>query len=581
MEGLVSRLHALFVAALLVAACAGRPEPSPTDNRNDLLAASARGPAPWKLFPAEAQQRQPVYLGSSPLDMVLDGAATGVPSLPESLRILGEREIPAALSGVERRGEIEVEAWPVLDDHGRPTWAIARWRKDAGSPWIWIDRGASRDEGDAAHDPIVLLPFTLDPVNGSDRALIFDDFLTFADLYVQPRFGECVWTDRGEGRVLDAWLPPDGAAGYARDEATRGDRLCRVVPQPARLDAKPVTLVLRVDGAAIEWPPEIRWLKPPARPGIPAGDAEIKAWPDDAEEAFRRDIAILSGQEEAVFPRSGRSARFHRKSCALPDNDILDVVAYLEERYAALGIATQRHEFSWRGIPQADLVAILPGTAPDAEDRPVVLSDHIDTAFAEDVFAKSGARLPVPGADDNGSATATLLLAARALAHVPHRHDVWLVHLTGEEYPSDDLGARELVKELLREKRRLGGVVQLDMIGWRKAGDPVFQVSAGGGPDAATLGALAVAAASTAAPELEPELRLPGDPRSYLYNTDGQTFSEIGFPAILINEHLNGLENIDRHGYHETTDLPSLVDVGYALAVAKVAIETVARRAAR
>src|SRR5262249_20206017 len=64
-----------------------------------------------------------------------------------------------------------------------------------------------------------------------------------------------------------------------------------------------------------------------------------------------------------------------------------------------------------------------------------------------------GARLAACGADDNHSATAALMLAAPIFLEMSKQGqlgcDVWLVHLTGEEFPADCLGARHLTQALV------------------------------------------------------------------------------------------------------------------------------------
>ena len=59
-----------------------------------------------------------------------------------------------------------------------------------------------------------------------------------------------------------------------------------------------------------------------------------------------------------------------------------------------------------------------------------------------------GPRLAAAGADDNHSATAALMLAAPIFLRTRPAGrlgcDIWLVHLTGEEFPADCMGARHL-----------------------------------------------------------------------------------------------------------------------------------------
>ena len=67
----------------------------------------------------------------------------------------------------------------------------------------------------------------------------------------------------------------------------------------------------------------------------------------------------------------------------------------------------------------------------------------------------------------------------------------------------------------------------------------------------------------------------PIDPRSTLFNTDGQIFSDAGMPVVLFMENYD----INRQGYHDTHDTMANIDLDYGSAVAAIAIESVARAA--
>ena len=73
-------------------------------------------------------------------------------------------------------------------------------------------------------------------------------------------------------------------------------------------------------------------------------------------------------------------------------------------------------------------------------------------------------------------------------------------------------------------------------------------------------------------PHLHGEVRTADDPRSSLYNTDGQIFSDVGVPVVLFMENYD----ITRQGYHDTHDTLENIDLDYGSAVAAIAIETVA-----
>ena len=65
------------------------------------------------------------------------------------------------------------------------------------------------------------------------------------------------------------------------------------------------------------------------------------------------------------------------------------------------------------------------------------------------------------------------------------------------------------------------------------------------------------------------------DPRSTLYNTDGQVFSDAGVPVVLFMENYD----INRTGYHDMHDTMENIDLDYGSAVCAITIEAVARAA--
>jgi Zn-dependent M28 family amino/carboxypeptidase len=260
------------------------------------------------------------------------------------------------------------------------------------------------------------------------------------------------------------------------------------------------------------------------------------------------------------------------------------------------------------------------------------MADHYDTAYMEDLYdvkrGGNGARLSAAGADDNHSATAALMLAAPLLLELSRAGrlecDVWLVHLTGEEFPSDCLGARHLAQGLVegslklrvpgRRPIELGktaveGVYLMDMIAHNNDHDrDVFQISPGGNRKSMELAYQAHLASAiwnarapqynarparrgkgrgrrsadparipavAAHPLLYGEVRPPADPRSSLFNTDGQVFSDAGIPVVLFMENYD----INRVGYHDQHDTMENIDLDYGAAVAAITIEAVARAA--
>ncbi len=278
---------------------------------------------------------------------------------------------------------------------------------------------------------------------------------------------------------------------------------------------------------------------------------------------------------------------------------------------------------------ERNLLVIIPGKN---HNEAVVLADHYDTAYMEDIYETSrggsGARLSAAGADDNCSASVTLLQAAPIYLKMAKEgrleRDVWLLHLTGEEYPGESLGARNLTEMLVEgvlqlrdgagtlhdlSATRVVGLLVMDMIGHnRDNGRDIFQIAPGTSADSLRLAEQAHLAnmiwnSQTAAWNKQPDRRdtqrgkrsadgktMPGiarhlslhgevrtadDPASTLYNTDGQIFSDAGIPVILFMENYD----INRIGYHDTHDTLENIDLDYGSALAAIAIETIARLA--
>ena len=294
-------------------------------------------------------------------------------------------------------------------------------------------------------------------------------------------------------------------------------------------------------------------------------------------------------------------------------------------------------DFSWMGgwlknadVPaERNIVVVIPGRN---RKEAVVMADHYDTAYMADVFygdgAETGPRLAASGADDNHSATAAMMLAAPIFLEMSAKgelaRDIWLVHLTGEEFPADCLGARALTERLVEGTLELqlpDGVVRnlsravvralyvSDMIAHNNDRQrDIFQISPG--DDAASLRAAEHAHVATEiwnasvpawnrkaervgksrsrrtprgadVPDVAPflalsgEVRTPLDPRSTLFNTDGQVFSDAGVPCVLFMENYD----IDRTGYHDTHDTMENIDLDYGAALCAITIESVARAA--
>ncbi len=293
-------------------------------------------------------------------------------------------------------------------------------------------------------------------------------------------------------------------------------------------------------------------------------------------------------------------------------------------------------EFNWMGgwksnqggeERERDLLVVIPGKD---RSRAVIMADHYDTAYMEDLYYKESggnlARVAALGADDNHSATAALMLGAPVFLEMSRSGqlecDIWLIHLTGEEFPADCMGARHLAQWVVEKSLKVRveggkrvdlshvtveGVYVLDMVAHNRLPHrDVFQISPGLSRKSYLLAYQAHVAnmiwnagakkwnrgpsrrrltrgrrskdgkrmpAIARHPVLKGEVRIPRDPRSSLFNTDGQIFSDVGIPVVLFMENYD----INRTGYHDSKDNMANIDLDYGAALAAIAIESVAR----
>lgn len=276
---------------------------------------------------------------------------------------------------------------------------------------------------------------------------------------------------------------------------------------------------------------------------------------------------------------------------------------------------------------ERNIIVMIPGKN---RNEAVIFGDHYDTAYMEDIYDKksggSGARLSSRGADDNYSATSALLQAAPIFLKMAKEgrleRDIWLIHLTGEEFPSDCMGARHLCQSIIEGNlvirtdqaeemniagTRIKGVYIMDMIGHNRDDDrDIFQISPGKSASSLYLAWQAhisnkiwnsKVAEWNRNPErkncekgkriscdetiprtakflpVNGEVRTRYNPESSIFNTDGQIFSDVGLPVVLFMENYD----ISRTGYHDTKDTLENIDLDYGAAIAAIAIETVAR----
>ncbi len=231
-----------------------------------------------------------------------------------------------------------------------------------------------------------------------------------------------------------------------------------------------------------------------ARAAIAAEPAELGAPPLTFRHTANRSFEVTYWQCIA-FLATGRFVNKDNADCVRdpatqrmlshPQRDLDALADYLIDHYrrriADCGMSGQAlvgdlpfrwqtdFDFNWSGgwlgnrqgeLEERNVMVVIPGRD---RSRAIIMADHYDTAYMEDRYGYQqgghGPRLAAAGADDNHSATAALMLGAPIFMELAQAGkldcDIWLVHLTGEEFPSDCLGARHLTQSLLEGTLRL------------------------------------------------------------------------------------------------------------------------------
>lgn len=272
-------------------------------------------------------------------------------------------------------------------------------------------------------------------------------------------------------------------------------------------------------------------------------------------------VVMLGDEAAAAFVQSadpkGRSLADLR-TLADSSGDMIDL---------AKGSATVEVEIVKEEIRTSNVGGVIKGKGALA-DQWVVIGAHYDHVGYGDFGSMSGARGVIhPGADDNGSGTSGMLLAAKKLseyyAKLPDGascRSILLMGFSGEESGLE--GSRHYTRNLIAPKDKHYLMINMDMIG-RLRDDPALEVSGLG-------------TAPGLAEWLDPYWKQAGFPIKPLTKTsafdgrsDHASFHQVKIPAIFF---FTGLHD-DYHRPADTADkinvdgAVKIVDLAYRIAV--------------
>jgi Peptidase family M28 len=252
---------------------------------------------------------------------------------------------------------------------------------------------------------------------------------------------------------------------------------------------------------------------------------------------------------------------------------------YLAEQFRLLGLAVSMHAFEALGGTYRNVIGTHSASPPSpAAEPPLVVAAHYDTVEGS------------PGADDNASALAVMLEAARGLRDVPLSREVRFIAFCLEE--EDLLGSLAYVSSLKRAHHAIVGAIVLECVGyacaaegsqrkpptgggasWRAWGGRVQQIpiavpSAGdflaivGNTASAGLAAAVEGAARERVPGLKTvALTVPGNGELLpdTRRSDHAAFWHYGYPAVMLTD----TANFRNPHYHRSTDRLDTLDLKF------------------
>ena len=240
---------------------------------------------------------------------------------------------------------------------------------------------------------------------------------------------------------------------------------------------------------------------------------------------------------------------------------------YLADHFRDLGLEVSHHSFTALGDTYRNVIATLPTSAPALP--PLIIAAHYDTVQGS------------PGADDNASALAVMLEAARCLREASLTREVRFIAFCLEE--EDLLGSLAYASWLRESNERIVGAIVLECVGYARSdegsqqkppGVPVAVPTVGdflaivGNTASAKLVATVEGGAKEHVPDLKTvSLLVPGNGELLpdARRSDHAAFWHHGYPAVMLTD----TANFRNPNYHQPTDTIETLDLEFMDKVAK------------
>ena len=363
-------------------------------------------------------------------------------------------------------------------------------------------------------------------------------------------------------RALYVALPAGDSIDRYHFGGARHGHTVKLLPSPTLLD--PATV-----------PAAAAMLTEAAEPALSPAELTVLGTIDAA--GLREQVRRYSGD---VPLRPNLDRRIRSRHIEHPDNSL--AVLELASDLADVGGGAYRvllHRFTDGVRPLMNVEATLDGESPEL----VLVTAHLDsTAKGQPPFTAS--QDPAPGADDDASGVAAVLITARVLAQLAGqrrpKRSLRLVLFNAEEVGL--VGSEKYAADQKKIGAAIAGVYQMDMIGYNSAPPPTCEVHAGYSPNPVVEEASVQLAtrlqrmAVIVSPGLrEPQLyRSPEDRDKAEGRSDHTSFHANGYAACVLSEDFFAGPSADapqdsNPHYHRRTDTVAQIDFEFAANLAR------------
>lgn len=272
-------------------------------------------------------------------------------------------------------------------------------------------------------------------------------------------------------------------------------------------------------------------------------------------------VSQLSGEEPA--PAAGELRTLTSRHTNSGET-LTKASAFSFEYLNALGLDPAWHAWSRSGYSGSNIAGTQPGTT--AADEIVLLVAHLDSMPSTGL---------APGADDNASGSAGVLMAASVLSQYRFERTIRYLLVTGEEQGL--LGSAVYAAAAKSAGDNIVAVVNLDMIAWDSNGDAAMRLYTRASSHPGYASDLAIASIFTSVISGYGLALSPLVTSNGMGASDHASFWNQGYPAVCGIEHYQGDFNAY---YHTADDRLAHFNLPYFTSFAKAAVGTVAHLAA-